>query len=136
MESKDIYTGKGWVSYTGDSLTYPNGEEWTEFENQEAPSYQQMNLKTNVTVIEDNHHIPYPADSFLKNVDATGVNAFRYDTSILKITPVTDFQSVKEYTIMYERPRYDIAELRKVNTPDANMDELMTKNTYLPDQNT
>ena len=134
IESKDVYTGKGWVSYPGESLTYPNGEEWTEFENQEASTLSTNEFEANVSVIEDNHHIPYPADSFLKKVDATGVNAFRYDTSTLKITPVTDFQSVEKYTIMYERPRYDIAELRKVNTPDANMDELMTKNTYLPDQ--
>ena len=27
---------------------------------------------------------------------------------------------------MYEQPRYDLAELRKIKTPDATMDELMT----------
>ena len=46
VESKDVYTGKGWVSYHGDSLTFPNGEEWTEFEYYEAPEkVRQMNLK-------------------------------------------------------------------------------------------
>ena len=58
VESKDVYTGKGWVSYNGDSLTFPNGEEWTEFENYEAPEKVQTNeFEANVSVIEDNQ--PY-----------------------------------------------------------------------------
>ena len=135
VESKDIYTGKGWVSYNGDSLTFPNGEAWTEFEYFQAPEKVQTNeFKTNVTVIEDNHHIVYPAGSFLKSVDADGVKAYRYDTSILRITLVTDHPSVKEYTVMYEQPRYDLVELRKIKNPDATMDALMTQYTQLPEE--
>ena len=77
VESKDIYTGKGWVSDNSHYLTFPNGEAWTEFEYFEAPKKVQTNeFETNVTVIEDNHHIVYPAGSFLKSVYADGVKAY------------------------------------------------------------
>ena len=82
--------------------------------------FQTNEFEANVSVIEDNSHILYPAGSFLKSVDADGVKAFRYDSSILRITPVTDHQSVKEYTVMYEQPRYDIAELRKIKNSRCN----------------
>ena len=77
VESKDVYTGKGWVLDNGDTLTFPNGEDWTEFENYEAPEQVSTHaFEASVSVLEDNHHILYPADSFLKRVDADGVKAF------------------------------------------------------------
>ena len=132
VESKDIYTGKGWISYTGESLTFPNGEEWTGIENDKAYKRLTNEYEVDVTVIDDNHPILYPADSLVKKVNAEGVKSFRYETNLLKITPIADQQSVESYTVTYEQPRYDIAELRKVNAPNDTMNELMMKSTYLP----
>ena len=120
VESKDIYTGKGWVANDGEFLlfqTVRNGLNLKIYEASENVSTNEF--EASVSIIEDNHHILYPAGSFLKKVDGDGVRAFRYDTSILRIVPVTDQQSVQEYTMHYEQPRYDIAELRKINAPDA-----------------
>ena len=134
VESKDIYTGKGWVANDGEFLTFPNGEEWTGFETYEAPENVSTNdFEASVSIIEDNHHILYPAGSFLKKVDGDGVRAFRYDSSISRIVPVTDQKGVQEYTLHYEQPQYDIAELRKITAPDDTMDELLVQHTQLPE---
>jgi hypothetical protein len=138
VESKDVYTGKGWVSFIGKSVAFPNGKDWTKFENYEAPKQvATKGYEASVSMMEDNHPILYPAGSFLKRVNADGVDKFLYNSSILKITPVTnngEKQSVDTYTVIYEQPRYDIAELRKINAPDETMDVLMTQNTQLPDE--
>jgi transglutaminase-like putative cysteine protease len=134
VESKDVYTGKGWVSNSGGLWTFPNGEEWTEFENYEAPENVSTNsFEASVSIVEDNQHILYPAGGFLKKVDADGVEAFRYDSSISRIVPITDQHSVQEYTLHYEQPQYDISELRKVTTPDDTMDKLLAQHTQLPE---
>ena len=139
VESKNVYTGKGWVSSVGEGTAFPvaNGDELTELENYEGPEQVAAKaLSASVSIIEDQGHILYPAGSYLKNVKAEGVSFFLYEPNLKKLTPQTadgTLQDISEYIVNYEQSRYDLAQLRKVTEADETMDVLMDLYTQLPD---
>ncbi|USK60215.1 transglutaminase domain-containing protein [Peribacillus asahii] len=139
VESKNVYTGKGWVSSVGEGTAFPltNGDELTELENYERPEQVDAKaLTASVSIMEDQGHILYPAGSYLKNVKADGVSFFLYEPNLKKLTPQTadgTVQDIGEYIVNYEQPRYDLVQFRKVTEADETMDVLMDLYTQLPD---
>ncbi|MFJ8247926.1 transglutaminase domain-containing protein [Peribacillus asahii] len=139
VESKNVYTGKGWVSSVGEGTAFPlaNGDELTELENYEGPEQVATKaLSASISIIEDQGHILYPAGSYLKNMKADGVSFFLYEPNLKKLTPQTadgTVQDISEYVVNYEQPRYDLAQFRKVTEADETMDVLMDLYTQLPD---
>ena len=139
MENKDIYTGKGWVAVEGmvDYVVFSNGEDLTginEFEVPEVLQTEEMNTKVNM--LESYFHILHPQSGYLKKVEAEEVDSFKYYINTDKYMPGkvnSPRQTTKEYELVYEMPRYDLADLRKVTEQDETMDVLMENNTQLPE---
>ena len=139
VENKDIYTGKGWVAVEGmvDYVVFSNGEDLTginEFEVPEVLQTEEMNTKVNM--LESYFHILHPQSGYLKKVEAEEVDSFKYYINTDKYIPGkvnSPRHTTKEYELVYEMPRYDLADLRKVTEQDETMDVLMENNTQLPE---
>ncbi|MGE7604650.1 DUF4129 domain-containing transglutaminase family protein [Peribacillus sp. NPDC097675] len=139
VENKDIYTGKGWVGVDAmeEYIMLSNGQDLTGIEELEVPEVlQTKEMNTTVNMLESYSHILHPQSGYLKRIEAENVDWFKYYKNTDKyLTEKQNSKSpiTKEYDLVYEMPRYDLAELRKVTEQDETMDALMENNTQLPE---
>lgn len=119
VETKDVYTGKGWISSGAAITSYKEGDpvpipaipdkvEYTE-------AYGQVHFYHN-----SGSFILYPAGiQTILNVQpqASDLNLFQVDTNKEKITPRDS--DISGYTIKYKIPKYNAAELRKTTKYNA-----------------
>ncbi|WP_110926607.1 DUF4129 domain-containing transglutaminase family protein [Bacillus massiliglaciei] len=135
VESKNIYTGKGWESKGIQDFYYFNeGEDLSGTAGYQIPEGVRIEEMEADLVIEERHdHVPYPASGYVKKVE--GGQVYRYNRDIEKITiqgengrPMLPDSLSLEYSL----PSFDIAKLREADGPDGNMQELMASNTELP----
>ncbi|MBO0999079.1 DUF4129 domain-containing protein [Bacillus sp. SD075] len=138
VESKDIYTGKGWVSLLEtDFHTFSNGQDMASLDIYDVPEVvrtEEMTAKVSMT--ESYSHILHPQSGYLKKIEGKNGMDFKYYQGMDKVISEQDngkLLSMKEYELVYDMPRFDIAALRKVTGPDESMDLLMEKNTQLPE---
>lgn len=139
VENKDIYTGKGWVSIEGmtDDITFSNGQDLSSMKDFEVPEVVNTEeLTASVSMLESYFHILHPQSGYLKKVEATNGEEFKYYQNMDKFIPEKENGErliTKEYNLTYDMPSYDLAELRKVTEQDETMDTLMENNTQLPE---
>ena len=139
MENKDIYTGKGWVSIEGmtDNISFSNGQDLSFMKDFEVPEVVKTEeLTASVSMLQSYFHILHPQSGYLKKVEATNGEEFKYYQNMDKFIPEKENGErliTKEYDLTYDMPSYDLAELRKVTEQDETMDTLMENNTQLPE---
>ncbi|MDQ0273301.1 transglutaminase domain-containing protein [Cytobacillus purgationiresistens] len=136
VETKDIYTGKGWISTPDDEESIPFGvgdsvpiESFVDNENIETTEHM-----STVRVFMDYPHIVYPL----------GVNRVEGDSQFsFELNPVLEriqkFQGgnkvfLPEYEVYYDRPRYSVTALSAANNEEHGLDkEFYDRYTQLPD---
>ncbi|WP_254778935.1 transglutaminase domain-containing protein [Bacillus sp. cl95] len=135
VESKDIYTGKGWeVS----NLQQTRFSFLAEGEIPVKSFLDVVNVKENsasVMAIKNYDHIVYPLG--LKHIDASFESKYEMDPNLEKIysydqagNPVT----LDEYVVQYDIPKYSVTELMKNSKLNSNLDaQTLSRYTQLPE---
>ncbi|RFU69275.1 DUF4129 domain-containing protein [Peribacillus saganii] len=137
IETKDIYTGKGWrASETTGSIRIDNAMEQRSFSL--PASVETNNYKAKVTVKLRAAHIPYPEPSALTRISSGDADYFEMNQTTGKIRSYQDESGqamVQDYEIEYDYPRYDIDQLKKVNSFEqfGYTSEYMQEFRQLPD---
>ena len=139
VETKSMYTGKGWVTLDGasDNLMFRNGEDMTSLKENErlAETIKTEEETSKITAIQPYPHILRPQSGYLKSVDIKKGATLNYLGNVDKIIPKDEAGSLispKEYILSYDMPTYDLAELRKVREADEEMEAIMETYTQLP----
>jgi transglutaminase-like putative cysteine protease len=131
VETKDIYTGKGWEQFHSEQLqSFENdmdiGYSWW------SPSMEKQLMTASIHMKEPYFHIVYPLG--LKKVKAKEDVVFRLEVSTEKIY-TTDRSAytlpLMSYDIAYEYPTFSIEELKAA--PPVRDTELIERYTQLPD---
>lgn len=139
IESKDVYTGKGWERnlIEGNVTTFDSGADvqllgyGKNIKSVEHVAYVYVKLFYN--------HIPYPEPLWLKRIITdTPTITFKYEESKDRIHYESPYQSsppLRNYTIHYYQPVFNIDELKKVQSADQfGLTPLfMARYTQLPD---
>ncbi|WP_026693096.1 DUF4129 domain-containing transglutaminase family protein [Peribacillus kribbensis] len=119
VESKDFYTGKGWVNSSIDSdaasIRLPQNESLYFFT---LPNKKKSSFKATVTVNMKYKHIPYPEPLGLTKISTKEAQYFTFDAEKEKVLPKKEDDSsalVNKYTISYDQPRYDVGAMQKIN---------------------
>lgn len=136
VETKDRYTGKGWVSWVEDG----EGER-VPFEADEL--VPMLSFSKDVEVTESHAivmaHLKYPHIAYplgLKKVESSSEVNFEFDLEIEKIYSFNGTDrptTLDKYAVNYEIPRYSVTELMK-NIGMAGLDEgILNRYTALPE---
>lgn len=113
VETKDIYTGKGWeVSSSDDPIPFAQNEGFpiSSF-NQEGLEVKE--LTANVTSVRSYPHIIYPLG--LKSVSTENVSySFRVNEGLEKIYTLEADRTapLEEYSVSYDIPRYSVSAMK------------------------
>lgn len=130
VETKDVYTGKGWRLSNPNAKEIPlNDMEWTDdhVEKKELSSIVQIDKRYPY------RHIIYPFHL---------TNIYSNSTVSYYINPITELitarngeveQQVSEYQVDYEVPEYNVDKLEKVIPSENNKNALFERYTQLPD---
>ncbi len=118
IETKDVYTGKGWKNKQASNEMIPfNGGEHVPFTlsesaNEKDPLQESLKFKQTYT------HVVYPYG--IQSFEAASNASFQYDPIKEKITSIVDKQKVKldQYKVTYKEPTYSLSKLKK-STPDT-----------------
>jgi transglutaminase-like putative cysteine protease len=133
VETKDIYTGKGWGTSEGESVELSNGindqVSWM------TDSVETDTFTAKLTMEKTYPHVNYPLG--LTDIEAENT-IFKMDESTEKITTSDengDSVSLEEYRVNYEFPRYYIEALKgaEPGTGEESDPEFMERYTQLPD---
>jgi transglutaminase-like putative cysteine protease len=134
VETKDLYTGKGWVASR-------EGEEVVPFNNEtrvpitsfvEGDSIEGTEETSSVHQIREYPHIIYPLG--IKSVKAGVSNTFELDPSLEKIYSLEASRAValNEYTVTFEIPKYSVSSLMETNNLQFNQG-FIEQYTQLPE---
>jgi transglutaminase-like putative cysteine protease len=130
VETKDIYTGKGWdISDSVQVKTFEqenNVHQW--FEN----SVEKKQLAAHVRMVQPASYLVYPEG--LKTIHVSKDIVFRMEAANEKIYP-TDRESylvpLQEYELTYEYPTFSIEKLKA--SPPVTDEQILKRYTQLPD---
>lgn len=133
IETKDVYTGKGWKS-TREGVTFPFGQGDVPF----SPYAREFSAKESywayVESKADYTHLIYPAG--LKRVLASEKFSFNADMTLEKIYSLSGQNQVpvRQYEVTYDIPSYNVNDLKKAT--DASLwgidERFMERYTQLP----
>jgi transglutaminase-like putative cysteine protease len=131
VETKDIYTGKGWES--SDSVQVKTFEENTDIGySWWNPSVKKQTMTASIHIKEPYFHIVYPLG--LKTIDTPEDIVFRLDTATEKMY-ATDRSAyaimLRTYNITYEYPTFSIDKLNAA--PPVQDEGLKKRYTQLPE---
>ncbi|MFT4417212.1 transglutaminaseTgpA domain-containing protein [Fredinandcohnia humi] len=115
VETKDMYTGKGWqLSYQAEKLSF-NQENTVLNWYEQKTGIEELNAKVQMKLSYS--HIVYPLG--LTSVEADPDVYFSVDPLSEKIQTFRGFDTVnlQEYTIQFEQPKFFINELKEVTEP-------------------
>ncbi|MCM3671917.1 DUF3488 and DUF4129 domain-containing transglutaminase family protein [Mesobacillus maritimus] len=111
VETKDFYTGKGWVvSEENDEFIDFNGDDVPPFTfNEQVPTEE---LSSTVYNVFKYSHIQYPHG--LKKIDTEQNYWYRMDISTQKISSMLEFESETPdiYTVQFEMPTFQVEQLQ------------------------
>jgi transglutaminase-like putative cysteine protease len=134
VETKNIYTGKGWLegSNTSPSIQLSAGtlkNHW--FEN--TVNSEEYSMKISVDPAYRFTHLMYPLG--LNEVETENSVPLEIDPSTERIKPFREetrgLRNLGEYEITYDSPVYDLNELRDVKVPLENDIENLNLDDYL-----
>lgn len=136
VETKDIYTGKGWeISNFDDPVPFTQNEVFpiSSF-NQEGLEVKE--LTANVSSVRSYPHIIYPLG--LKSVSTENVSySFRVNEGLEKIYTLEADRTapLEEYTVAYDIPRYSVTAMKATKSlEEAGLSpEFIYQYTQLPD---
>ncbi|MEW8987596.1 MAG: transglutaminase family protein, partial [Bacillus sp. (in: firmicutes)] len=136
VETKDIYTGKGWeVSSSDDPVPFAQNEGFpiSSF-NQEG--LEVTELTANVSSVRNYPHIIYPLG--LKSVSTDNGNySFRVNEGLEKVYTLEGDRtaSLEEYAVAYDIPRYSVTAMKATKSlEEAGLSpEFIYQYTQLPD---
>lgn len=123
VETKNIYTGKGWLesSDASPSMRLRTGSltnHW--FEN--TVNSEEYSMKINVEQNYRFNHLMYPLG--LNHVELENSVPLEINPTIERIEPLRDedkrLRNLGEYELTFDSPIYKLDELRKVNVPSDN----------------
>ncbi|WP_019156967.1 DUF4129 domain-containing transglutaminase family protein [Robertmurraya massiliosenegalensis] len=136
VETKDVYTGKGWISAeeNGERIAFDMDEEFP------ISSYSDEEMKVDertaiVRPLAQYPHIIYPLG--LKHVENDVGHSYEVDVSLEKIygAELGNLPGIGQYTVEYESPRFSMS--RMTSAVDQNhpllTEEFMEHYTQLPD---
>lgn len=134
VETKDVYTGKGWVSSTGDEQSFDINPKdvpiLSVFDS--VPSEDRTSTVYNMIRYP---HIQYPQG--LMEIETDEYYSFRMNPITEKITTLQDSapEPIESYTVHYRDPSYQVEELRKSTSQadQSNYDSVKEWYTQLPD---
>jgi transglutaminase-like putative cysteine protease len=130
VETKDVYTGKGW-------LASEEGEERIPFtEEDEVPisSFSGEGMTTNpetssVYLFQSSPHIVYPLG--VESIQPEGDVSFELDPAIEKVYAVQPLP-LKEYSVSYEVPKYSVSALQESGDTQTLDGNFLERYTQLP----
>lgn len=136
VETKDIYTGKGWeVSSSDDPIPFAQNEGFpiNSF-NQEGLEVKE--LTANVTSVRSYPHIIYPLG--LKSVSTENVSySFRVNEGLEKIYTLEADRTapLEEYSVSYDIPRYSVSAMKATQSLEQTglSQEFIYQYTQLPE---
>lgn len=137
VETKDVYTGKGWVTAeeNGEKIAFAQGEEFP------ISNYtdEEMTVDERTATIRpflQYPHIIYPLG--LKFVENDIGHSYEVDLSLEKISgaDLGNLSGIGQYTVEYESPRFSVRGM--MSTVDQNhpllTEDFLTRYTQLPDE--
>lgn len=129
VETKDVYTGKGWeVRDTEEIRTFQNGNithPWWE-------NVKKTILAAHVQMAQARIYLAYPEG--IKTISAPQNVVFRMQLSNEKMYPTDQesyIQPIQEYVVTYEYPTFSVEQLKAA--PPVNDRSLIERYTQLPD---
>jgi transglutaminase-like putative cysteine protease len=131
VETKDVYTGKGW-EHTPNLTIIPfrDGETvpLTFFESQ----FEDTEETAEINVELEYSHIVYPQG--LKMVNGGENYTYHLDSSKERIVSIQNYMEIplKTYSLTYSLPKYTISSLRSVNSPTGMSEKEYRRYTQLP----
>ncbi|ALC83862.1 MULTISPECIES: DUF4129 domain-containing transglutaminase family protein [Bacillus] len=134
VETKNIYTGKGWLESgdTSPSVRLRSGSltnHW--FEN--TVNSKEYSMKINVDQNYRFNHLMYPLG--LNNVDQKDSVPLEINPTVERIEPLRDedkrLRNLGEYELTFDSPIYKLNELKKVNVPTENEIESLDLEDFL-----
>lgn len=136
VETKDFYTGKGWIS------SDPNAPELTFGLENFVPistfirgKVEAVERTSTVRALVDYPHIIYPAGVKLIQTDAP--YSFRVESNLEKILPIynNDLPQLREYSVIYDVPKYSVTAMMDSGNNERPLidDEFYQMYTQLPD---
>lgn len=133
IETKDVYTGKGWKS-TREGVTFPFGQDDVPFSPYAREFSAKESYRAYVESKADYTHLIYP--SGLKRVLAADQFSFKADMSLEKIYSLSGQKQVpvRQYEVIYDVPAYNVNDLKRAT--DASLwqidERFMERYTQLP----
>lgn len=136
VETKDTYTGKGWIvsQFDEDRVPFSAGEEVpisSFIENEEIETTEKT---SSVITTLDYPHVVYPLG--IKNIDASPLITFELEAATEKIRSLDDVRpvSLDQYTLKYEIPEYSVTALKSSEAKAGELSsEFISRYTQLPD---
>jgi transglutaminase-like putative cysteine protease len=130
VETKDVYTGKGWVSAKGEHPSH------LEFSGETPPPIMSFYgnqgevLRSTVHNEMDYSHIQYPHG--LSKIITDEFYLYRLNRQTGKITSLKDFEpeAPASYTVEYEKPAFRVKDLQDSSIADDDEYALSIINTY------
>lgn len=132
VETKDVYTGKGWESSSIDERIEMNAEMEIPMYTVES-SFQENQESANIEFLSRKDHVVYPYG--VKYLDFHDENPFEYSPGNEKIY-TNSLENTEVYEVRYNRPAYEIYTLKSVDsyTELSEMDkEFYERYTQLPE---
>ncbi|WP_110113905.1 transglutaminaseTgpA domain-containing protein [Bacillus sp. CGMCC 1.16541] len=134
IESKDIYTGKGWEATENERNVPLSGNE------SRLSSYgegvKSRELKATVSLERPSMHLMYPSQ--LLTIEPFELASIRFNPITEKLYPYAGerFTEIDGYEVTYRYPEFQVEVLQSSNNPDAleNNPEFQKRYTQLPDE--
>jgi hypothetical protein len=136
VETKDIYTGKGWeVSSSDDPIPFTQNEVFP-ISSFNKEGLEVKELTANVSSVRNYPHIIYPLG--LKSVSTENIsNSFRVNEGLEKVYTLEGGRtaSLEEYTVSYDIPRYSVTAMKATESLEASglSQEFLYRYTQLPE---
>ncbi|WP_057768266.1 transglutaminase domain-containing protein [Cytobacillus praedii] len=137
VETKDVYTGKGWITSGSREVRSPFGSAdqvpITSFFN--SPGIEMVKESSTVYSLTNNSHIVYPLG--IQKIDAASFYSYELEVDTEKIHSLEGDSpaSIKQYTLDYAVPRYSVTALNEASSEEniAVNNELINRYTQLPE---
>ncbi|WML50151.1 DUF4129 domain-containing transglutaminase family protein [Neobacillus sp. PS3-34] len=134
VESKDVYTGKGWITtLKSERLNFKSGESVPLEYTPKSVKTEKEHAQINMNILYK--HIIYPYG--LRIIGTGTLTKFELDQDLEKIYsfgPSKHPEVLRKYSVDFEVPTYRVSELTKVTGKDASQmsQEFITRYTQLP----
>ena len=137
VETKDVYTGKGWITSSSRaerrSFDYEDPVPITSFLN--GPGVETANESSTVHTVKKDSHIVYPLG--IKKINAAPFYSFELEMVTEKIHSIegTSAMPIDQYTIDYAIPKYSVTALKEASSDEklSENDEMISRYTQLPE---